>query len=226
MQKPKVYTEWPDGPLHFRWDVMNYLIEKRGYKRYLEIGVCGHDKESSNLGGVNYTRIRVEHKDGIDPMGKPANYVMTSDAFFRDCADDKLWDIIFIDGNHLYSQVVRDMVNAFNHLSDDGIIIMHDAFPADCLLNKNRRVKAIFSHAWCAIADYSLCRTDLKFYMLEAIHPYGLEPLCIIDKTARRTIPNVPFYKSGKPVSWTIIADRRYIIFDQVIDLATFVEMF
>lgn len=64
----------------------------------------------------------------------------TSDNFFKNLRDsEKLgaghneWDIIFIDGLHEREQVLRDLRNAFNHLSKDGIIIMHDCNPEEYL---------------------------------------------------------------------------------------------
>ena len=53
---------------------------------------------------------------------------MTSDNFFK--TNQKTFDIIFIDGLHEYSQVLRDIKNSINFLNKDGIILVHDCLPA------------------------------------------------------------------------------------------------
>jgi len=39
------------------------------------------------------------------------------------------FDIIFIDGLHEYSQVIKDIHNSLNILNDDGFILIHDCLP-------------------------------------------------------------------------------------------------
>jgi hypothetical protein len=40
-----------------------------------------------------------------------------------------MFDVIFVDGNHAYDQVRRDVYNSLKFLSKDGIIIIHDMLP-------------------------------------------------------------------------------------------------
>ncbi|HEX4839282.1 MAG TPA: hypothetical protein VFU89_02430 [Rhabdochlamydiaceae bacterium] len=57
-----------------RTDLINYLIVKNGYKKYLEIGVAD---------GENFRRINAPEKVGVDPSpAASATYRMTSDEFF------------------------------------------------------------------------------------------------------------------------------------------------
>ena len=79
-----------------RTDIINHLIKKNNYKRYLEIGVRNPDE--------NLNKITVEHKDGVDPAGN-CNYPIPSDDFFNQLDIDVKYDIIFIDGLHLDYQV-------------------------------------------------------------------------------------------------------------------------
>lgn len=102
-----------------RSDIINYLIDRNNYKRYLEIGVRDNK---------NFNRIKAEHKDGVDPAGK-CNYIMTSDNFFSTIPDTQVYDIVFIDGLHLKDQVLRDVDNSLKHLSENGTIVMHDCNP-------------------------------------------------------------------------------------------------
>jgi len=135
-----------------RWDTINFFIEKYRYTTYLEIGYYK---------GWSFDRVKCKFKTAVDPnpckfpeqelrlindkIFEPEGviYKMTSDQFFRNLSDSKLftalgrnqdkekykWDIIFIDGLHEREQVLRDLKHAFNHLSDNGIIIMHDCNP-------------------------------------------------------------------------------------------------
>ena len=61
-----------------RTDVINNIIKKNNYKKYLEIGVfCARD---------NFDKIKIEYKVGVDPgIGgrTDATFTMTSDEFFE-----------------------------------------------------------------------------------------------------------------------------------------------
>lgn len=100
-----------------RFDLINTLISRYGYKSYLEIGVRD---------GINFAQVRASIKRGVDPEW-PATYQKTSDEFFSE--DVSKYDLIFIDGLHLAEQVERDISNALTHLSDGGTIVVHDCNP-------------------------------------------------------------------------------------------------
>ena len=106
-----------------RWDIINFLIKKFSYKRYLEIGVDS---------GVCFSKIVIETKESVDPAtGKYSNanptYRMTSDEFFDQ--NDQCFDIIFIDGLHHSEQVDKDIKNSLSVLNNNGVILIHDANP-------------------------------------------------------------------------------------------------
>jgi len=200
---------------------LNHLIKVYGYKRYLEIGVCGYQEKSR--AGATWHDMRVVQKDGVDPMGEPANYHMTSDDFFANIADDDRWDIIFIDGDHGYKQVVRDLDNSLKHLADGGLIVMHDVYPHPNLVAKGPPFPKAFSEIWCAIADFSLTREDLYFSLVEI--PVG-RAIAIVRKVDHRTIPKVRSYNVGHPLNWVIVTDMKHRIFDEVLDNDKFLEVF
>ena len=79
--------------------------------------------------------LDVQIRSGVDPsfekMEKDVKQYCvctTSDIFFANIPDDLLFDCIFIDGDHSYEQVVKDIRNSKKHLSANGVIIMHDVF--------------------------------------------------------------------------------------------------
>tara|TARA_R110001592_G_scaffold355474_1_gene656194 strand:- start:1450 stop:2133 length:684 start_codon:yes stop_codon:yes gene_type:complete len=120
--EPKHYINRP----LCRFDIINYFIEKNNYLNYLEIGVRAPQ--------ACFNRIIASHKDAVDPAPlQPGeiNYPVTSDEFFQLLENNPeiKYDIIFIDGLHLYEQVKKDISNSLNHLTDNGTIVMHDCSP-------------------------------------------------------------------------------------------------
>jgi len=102
--------------------IINDLITKNNYRRYLEIGVRD---------GFNLQKINCEIKSGVDPhpRSKDTTHIMTSDTFFDSLKEDDKFDIILIDGLHTEEQVDKDIANSLTHLADNGAIILHDCNP-------------------------------------------------------------------------------------------------
>jgi hypothetical protein len=105
-----------------RSEIINHLIKQRGYKRYLEIGTALDE---------TFPYIDAPSRVGVDPDPRTsASFHMMSDEFFQKvapyCAP---FDIIFIDGSHERTQVVRDVTNAMRFLNPFGAIVMHDCNP-------------------------------------------------------------------------------------------------
>jgi hypothetical protein len=101
-----------------RVDLLNYLIERFGYTRYLEIGVADES--------TCFSSVRCRDKTGVDPE-RGGTYRMTSDDFFGQATDT--WDLIFIDGLHECCQVHRDITHAVERLAPNGSIVVHDCNP-------------------------------------------------------------------------------------------------
>ena len=104
-----------------RTSIINHLINKNHYSKYLEIGVRK---------GNNFNKIKCENKLGVDPeplINGDNILKMYSDEFFR--SNKEYFDIIFIDGSHLEKQVDKDIVNSLSVLNENGIIVMHDCNP-------------------------------------------------------------------------------------------------
>jgi len=108
--------------------IINHLITKYKFNRYLEIGVCD---------GNNFKNINCLNKIGIDP--EPSNecignniYLMTSNEYFQyinNYYSDILFDLIFIDGSKLEEQVDLDIQNSLKYLSNNGIILIKNCNP-------------------------------------------------------------------------------------------------
>jgi hypothetical protein len=135
----------------YRFDIINLLIKKHNFKKYLEIGVCNPD-ECFNL-------IECEDKDSVDPgvefTDNPVKYPFTSDDFFdrlnkgeTDKPSGYKWDIIFIDGLHISHQVEKDILNSLDHLSEEGIIVLHDCNPPEMWFAREDLILDGIPRAW------------------------------------------------------------------------------
>lgn len=102
-----------------RTEVIQRMIDFRGFKTYLEIGSYRNE---------NVKNLKIDQKVTVDPDPDAyATYQMTSDQYFAE--NDEKFDIIFIDGLHEHSQVWRDIRNSLGHLNQNGVIVMHDCMP-------------------------------------------------------------------------------------------------
>lgn len=134
-----------------RTRLLNILIEKYGYKSYLEIGLGNPDN--------NFNHINIQSKASVDPEGEPT-YKITSDEFFK--VNKQTYDIIFIDGLHLHKQVLRDIDNSLKILNENGIIIIHDTNPK---YEKDQQVPRMYirwtGDVWKAFVQLRMTREDL-----------------------------------------------------------------
>ena len=96
----------------YRWDLIQYIIHKYSFENYLEIG-C--DKDQS------FSKIKVKNKVGVDPISG-GTIRDTSDNFFK--TNNDKFDLIFIDGLHHYSQVIKDIYNSLKILNKNGFILV------------------------------------------------------------------------------------------------------
>lgn len=164
-----------------RTDIINSFILNNNFKSYLEIGVRNPDD--------NFNKIVCYDKTGIDPEPSArANYVMTSDDFFKQ--NNKTFDIIFIDGLHLCEQVLKDIDNSLNVLNEGGVIICHDCLPEkeqDQVENPTPYV-AWFGTVWKGIAQLRMTRTDISIFTVNTDCGCG-----IITKGTQNLYPKIDF---------------------------------
>lgn len=103
-----------------RIDLLNCLIARRGYRRYLEIG-CENNE--------CFNAVVCADKTGVDPRSG-GTVRATSDAYFASLpVDAKPFDLVFIDGLHYCQQVQRDVDNSLRHLAPGGVLVLHDCNP-------------------------------------------------------------------------------------------------
>jgi hypothetical protein len=163
-----------------RYDIINNLIQKYDYKTYLEIGVRNSD-ECFNL-------INCETKHSVDPGYEndknQVDYPFTSDNFFRLLENKELnlpatykWDIIFIDGLHISNQVEKDILNSLNHLSKNGVIVLHDCNPPNLWMAREDYIIDGIAHGWNGTvwkSIYKLRATRPDLFVCTVDTDYGI----------------------------------------------------
>jgi hypothetical protein len=175
-----------------RSQVINHISQKKLFTKYLEIGVRNPDD--------CFNFINIELKDGVDPgyenPNNPVKYPYTSDDFFArlengllDKSPDFKWDLIFIDGLHLSYQVERDVLNSLNHLSEQGVIVLHDCDPFMYEDNYTRVIEDFWGQAWNGtvwktIYKLKATRMDLDICTLNTDEGVGL-----IKRGTQKLIP-------------------------------------
>jgi hypothetical protein len=156
-----------------RTDIINNFIQKFGYKSYLEIG-------TQNPNG-NFNQIEIKNKYSVEPFpptGLNANdysFVGTSDKYFDFISPDTKFDIIFIDGLHHYQQVLKDIENALNHLSENGTIVCHDCLPTtEKMQERDDHGGEWTGDVWKAIAKLRVETIDLDIKVVDTDYGCGI----------------------------------------------------
>ncbi len=145
-----------------RFDIINKLINSKKFKSYLEIG-CQSD--------VNFSKIKIENKVGVDPQSG-GTLRMTSDDFFSQ--NKETIDLIFIDGLHIHEQVLKDIDNSLNVLNENGVILLHDCLPAKIWHQTIPQTHSSWNgDVWKSIVQ-SRTREDIDTYTIKADQGLGL----------------------------------------------------
>ena len=148
--------------------IINEYIRKYKYKTYLEIGV---DK------GNTFNAVFCNKKIGVDPLGN-CNFRMFSDEFFRQLSERIKFEVIFIDGNHSEAFVDRDIDNALNHLSKNGMILLDDCNPKTEDLQRDLdptdKKSNWCGQVWRSFLTVKLRRNDLEFFVIDIGNGIGV----------------------------------------------------
>lgn len=167
---PLVQAEAQDyTPLRTHTDIVNWLIEKRGLKSYLEIGVGD---------GKAFSVIRCEHKESVNPAedlyaSAEPTLRMTSDVFFAQ--NVVKFDLIFIDGLHHADAVERDLDNALAALNPGGVVVCHDLNPTTEKMQAVPRSESEWTgDCWKAWVRLRCRRSDLVFAVTDIDYGVGI----------------------------------------------------
>lgn len=166
-----------------RTDIINFLIKEHNYKSYLEIGVDF---------GVNFNAVNIDDKAGVDPSANViVKFKMTSDEFFNQ--NEKMFDIIFIDGLHIDEQVQRDIENSLRFLNKGGIIVMHDCKPLSREAQIVPRIQVAWNgDVWKAWIKTMIKHDDLIMHVVDTDCGVGL-----IQKTEKGKGVHIDNFNNG-----------------------------
>lgn len=117
--------------------LIQHLINFNRYKSYLEVGVKNRR---------TFDNITCEQKVGIDPVLIISSekekgidmFKQDSDTFFKE--NKNTFDIVLVDGLHLYEQAMKDVINSWNCLNLNGAIVIHDCLPKTAVMCSRKRV--------------------------------------------------------------------------------------
>lgn len=153
-----------------RIELINSLIKKNKYKSYLEIGV-----NTPAQPGWSHASIDIGIKDGVDPNPEvKATFPVTSDEFFKSHVKRK-YDIVFIDGLHLFEQAYRDIINSLRYLNDNGTIVVHDCNPTSEITQRRVRASdAWHGDVWKAILKLRLEKSNIEIRTVDTDEGCGL----------------------------------------------------
>ena len=149
-----------------RTSLLNSLVERHGYRSYLEIGQ-GNRR-------MNYDWVNCRIKIGVDPdRSLNAAYQLTSDDFFA--INNDAYDLIFIDGLHTAEQVGRDILSSLRVLRPNGTILVHDCNPTtrEMQLVPQRQLTWT-GDVWKAWVTLRAERSDLTMYVIDVESGCGL----------------------------------------------------
>jgi hypothetical protein len=180
--RPQLVEHWHQafrrlpGPAYY--DVLGWVHSILEPANYVEIGV----HKGKSLEEANRTTPCI----GIDPAPSIEHdvpsaarvYELTSDEFFarhdlRELLGGPV-ELAFIDGLHLFEQVLRDFVNLERTSAQNGVIVLHDCIPLEEVTSARERTTDFYSgDVWKATLILCRRRPDLEMVVVRTA-PTGL----------------------------------------------------
>ena len=143
------------------------------------------------------------HVVGIDPAfridaeicAQARLYPITSDSFFDryklfNELDTKHLDLAFIDGLHLFEQVLRDFTNVEKYASANTVVLIHDCYPvSELTAERNRSTNFWTGDVWKIIPCLRRERPDLKVHVIPC-RPSGLAFVTGLNADSKHLVDN------------------------------------
>lgn len=175
-------------------ELINYIIERKGFNRYLEIGTQS---------GRNFDAIKCQFKTGIDPdPDAKASHHLDSDTFFQ--STGQVYDLIFLDGLHTAEQVRKDFINAMACISDKGVIVIHDTNPDVELWTRVPRE----SKQWTGSVYKFICNLNADFVTLP--FDYGITVVKKSDYLLHDVPVDYELFDAGRDAFLNIISTENF----------------
>ena len=188
------------GPI-YAW-VLNWIHDFLKPANYVEIGVQRGASlhrarpDTPCIIGIDPEPMIMPEIADEPPAANARIYEMTSDEFF---AGHDLAEILggplkfsFIDGLHLFEQVLRDFINLEKYSNEETVIVLHDCIPFDEVTASRERTTDFYSgDVWKATLALRRLRPDLTMTIVPTA-PTGLCLVAGLDGGNRRLEEELP----------------------------------
>jgi hypothetical protein len=181
------------GPAYYL--VLRWIHQILGPANYVEIGV--HEGVSLRQAMPDTPCIGVDPSPDIEgEIPNATIYELTSDEFFarydlRTLLEGPV-ELAFIDGLHLFEQVLRDFVNVERHSGVGTVVLLHDCLPLDEVTASRERTTYFHSgDVWKAVLALRRRRPDLEMVTVRTA-PTGLALVRGLDGGNRRLEEELP----------------------------------
>lgn len=191
-----------------RIHIANVILEKmRRPKTYLEIGIRRGETIAANIAEK---RVGVDPKprlEEINPRFKKGLegvrlHKKTSDEFFKE--NTEMFDVVLVDGLHLYEQAMKDILNAYNNLKKGGFIVVHDCNPRTERAAARKQSEGDWNgDVWKVIYDLRENYPEIKYVVLDTDQGLG-----IISKTDNKKY-KTQYHREYINIPYSELAQRR-----------------
>ncbi len=147
-------------------------------KNYLEIGVETGSSLAYAKPGTKCIGIDPEPKISVEFTADTHIYPLPSDDFFKQHNLQEILgeplEFVFIDGLHVFDQVLRDFINVERNSTKRTLVFFHDTYPICELTQRPNRNSIYWSgDPWKIVPCLKECRPDLEVITIKT-HPSGL----------------------------------------------------
>lgn len=161
---------------------------------YVEIGL-GHGRSLAMAGpgtravGIDPFMGSWELLNYVSPHSPGQLFPLPSDDFFlrhdlREVIGTDTFDLAFIDGLHLFEQVLKDFINLERYAREDSVILIHDCLPVAPIVAERDRCTGFWTgDVWRIIPCLKTFRPDLKIFTIPT-KPSGLAVVTGLDTTS------------------------------------------
>jgi hypothetical protein len=193
-----------------KYEIVNALIARNSYGRYLEI--CTPST------GFRFSRIDRTHLHWCHRLMYrcPPGFTDGSEITFRS-GDEHIghlldpalpYDLIFLDPHHTFECSMRDLQSALAMLRPQGAIVVHDCSPTTKeLAGPTFRSGPWFGVTYCAYLDFLLSHPDLVYYTVDADYGCG-----VITKASRDQVSASRHSELGR--LWRLQRNQQQDMFD------------